>query len=173
LDYDGTLVPFDLHHEHTKPDSSIKEILYQLGTDPKNHVILISGRDKDHLEAHWWSIPITLVAEHGGYYRKHGEAWREVFSFSTDWIPKTLPALNALAFQYEGTFVEQKNYSIAWHYRAIKDKITETNKRQILAAIRSLPEKEHFGIYDGEFTIELRTFGVDKGSFISHWSGNK
>lgn len=173
LDYDGTLVPSDFRYDHAKPDSRIKELLGQLASDPKNDIILISGRDKEHLDAQWQNVPITLVAEHGGYYRNPSEAWQNVFSFRTDWVPKILSALNALSFQYEGTFVELKNYSVAWHYGAIKDKITADDKRQILAAIRSLPERKYFDIYDGEFTIELRTIGVDKGSFISHWASHK
>ena len=32
---------------------------------------------------------------------------------------------------------------------------------------------EHFLIMDNEFTIELRTPGIDKGTFIARWVGNK
>lgn len=173
LDYEGTLVPFDLHHELARPSPYVKESLYQLATDPKNNVVLISGREKEYLDAQWWSLPITLVAEHGGYYRGYNDDWREMFSRSDAWISKTLPALNALALHYEGSIVESKSYSIAWHYRAIKDKVTEEDKRQILSAIRTLPEHDHFQIYDSEFDIELRTVGIDKGSFVSHWIGNR
>ena len=51
--------------------------------------------------------------------------------------------------------------------------MTESDKRQLLAAIRSLPERDRFQINDCEFTIELRTIGIDKGSFTSHWASNK
>ena len=173
LDYDGTLVPFEVDRDLIIPDSKVKNLVSLLANDSKNTVVLISGRDQGYLDIHWSSLPITLVAEHGGFYKNQNEDWHEMFSYSADWIPKTLVALNALTVQYKGSSIEQKRYSIAWHYRAIKDSITESGKRQILAAIRSLPERHHFQIYDCEFTIELRTNGIDKGTFTSHWASNK
>jgi len=173
LDHDGTLVPFEIHHDLTMPDSKVKSLLHLLASDPKNSVVLISGRDRVYLDTQWSNFPITLVAEHGGFYKTQNESWKAMFSYSVDWIPKTLAALNALTVQYKGSYIEEKVYSIAWHYRAIKESITESSKRQILAAIRSLPERDRFQIYDCEFTIELRTIGIDKGSFTSHWASNK
>ena len=173
FDYDGTLVPFEVHPRLTKPDVHVISLLNTIAADRRNHVILISGRDKEHLEASLSNLPIVLVAEHGAYYRNPGNVWRAMFSISGEWTQKALPALKALAFQYDGSFLEHKTYSLAWHYRAIAGKITESDKRQILAAIRSLPEHEHFLVYDAEFTIELRTPGIDKGSFVARWVGNR
>ena len=173
LDYDGTLVPFESDPQHTRANAKVKWLLYSLACDSKNSVILISGRDKDYLDSQWRNPPMTMVAEHGGFYKTNQDDWRKMFSVSADWIPKTLSSLMALTAQYEGSFVEEKTYSIAWHYRAIKEKITDADKRQILAAIRSLPERQHFKIYDCEFTIELRTIGIQKGAFVSLWASGK
>jgi trehalose 6-phosphate synthase/phosphatase len=173
LDYDGTLVPFEMHQDTTIPDSNVRNLLCLLAGDPKNSVVLISGRGKEYLDTQWSNLLITLVAEHGGFYRNQNEDWREMFSCSVDWIPKTLAALNALTLQFKGSYIEEKVYSIAWHYEGIKDGVMESAKRQVLAAIRSLPVRDRFQIYDNEFTIELRTIGIDKGSFTSHWASNK
>jgi len=69
--------------------------------------------------------------------------------------------------------VEEKTYSIAWHYRSLRNKLTAADLRQILAAIRSLPEYDQFIISQSEFTIELRTPGIDKGAFLARWVENK
>lgn len=173
LDFDGTLVPFDLDHKLTTPGKGVLSLLYSLAADTRNSVILISGRDKEYLEAHFNAIPITLVAEHGGYYKNPGGYWNTIFVSSMEWVPRAFTALHALSFQYEGSFVEQKTFSLAWHYRLLADKVTESDKRQILAALRTLPEHEQFIIVDSELTIELRTPAIDKGSFVARWVGGR
>src|SRR5688572_26178876 len=89
LDYDGILVHFELHNELTNPNSYVRQVLNRLASDPKNTGILISGRDKEYLESHCGSLPMALVAEHGGFYRNRGEDWSQVFSLPVDWICKT------------------------------------------------------------------------------------
>jgi trehalose 6-phosphate synthase/phosphatase len=173
LDYDGTLVPSELSSDRTKADLKLTSVLHSLTSDQKNNVVLISGRDKEHLDSQWPNPPMTIVAEHGGFYKNKHESWRQMFSFSPDWIPKTVSALTALTLRYEGSFVEEKTYSIVWNYRSMKKKLTEDDKRQILAAIRTLPERRHFKISDCEFAIELRTIGVQKGAFTALWASNR
>lgn len=175
LDYDGTLVPFDLHPKLTRPSTNAKTILQKLSADNKNQVVLISGRDKENLEAYWGDLNIVLVAEHGGFLRNPKGLWvkQHPYTDTNNWILKAASALHALAFQYEGSFVELKSFSVAWHYRAIADKVTEAEKNQIHAALRALPFQNDFLIYDSEYTLELRTRGIDKGTSIARWMGNQ
>ncbi|MBI1767055.1 MAG: trehalose-phosphatase [Bacteroidetes bacterium] len=173
LDYDGTIVPFFIRPELTVPDTTTKETVYALASDAKNQVILISGRDEEHLDVFWRDSPIILVAEHGGSSKKPGGGWESFISVNTDWIPNALRAFKALCLQYEGSHTEQKTYSIAWHYRAIANEVSNEDKLKILRVIYSLPMHEQFRVYDGEYTIELRSPGIDKGSFVVQWLGDK
>jgi transcriptional repressor NrdR len=66
FDYDGTLVPFASHPQLARPDRRLLKILHQLGANPRNELVLLSGRDKATLEDWFGSLPIGLVA---GYYR--------------------------------------------------------------------------------------------------------
>jgi len=173
LDYDGTLVPFGTDHRITDPGEGVISLLHSLAASRENCVILISGRDKEYLENHFKGVPIILVAEHGGYYKSSDGNWNTMFMSSMSWIPQALTALQALVFQFVGSYIEQKTFSLAWHYRKIADRITDAEIQQILTALRSLPEHQHFVIYDCEFTIELRTPEIDKGTFISRWVGGR
>lgn len=173
LDQDGTLVPLQNDYKNPVFTDRIKDIINTLVSDAKNQVLLISGRDRDYLDLVWRDAGFTLGAEHGAFYRSPGTDWEGLFPNSREWIHKTLPALNSLAFHYEGSQLEEKFYSIAWHYRSIADKIGPSDKKQILAAIRSLPEYGRFVINDSESTIELRTAGIDKGSSVARWVGGK
>lgn len=49
LDYDGTLVSFKKKPEQAKPDQELIESLKNMAGDPKNRVVVISGRDRGSL----------------------------------------------------------------------------------------------------------------------------
>ena len=77
LDYDGTLQPIVRHPEDAKPSRKILNALERLGSDKRNEVVIISGRDKPTLETWLGHLPVTLVAEHGAFLHKAGwKNWR-------------------------------------------------------------------------------------------------
>src|SRR5688572_2736879 len=125
IDYDGTLAPIQSHPELAAPSSSIKELLFRLGRDPANRVLIISGREKKTLENWLGDLPVTLVAEHGGFYKEPDQGWQSFFPDGASWKEKAHPAIQALVFRFTGSFMEEKHYSIVWHYRAIDNAIPE------------------------------------------------
>lgn len=63
LDYDGTLVGIQARPEQARPDQELRYILGRLVSDPRNTVVIISGRDKDVLDEwlgdlnlHFWRL---------------------------------------------------------------------------------------------------------------------
>ena len=173
IDYDGTLAPFKAHPQEAIPTSDIKELLATLAKDKANRVVIISGREKETLERWLGDIPLTLVAEHGGFYKDPGQSWQSFFPSTPLWKNNILPSLYALEFQYEGSFIEEKHFSIAWHYRSVANRINEEDKKQILNAIQSLPINNEFWVYDEDCTLEFRTAGIDKGEFAELYKWNK
>ena len=86
LDYDGTLVPFSAHHLDAKPPKVLIRLLEQLSADPKNELVLSSGRSAENLQDWFGAIPINLVAEHGAIIKKsHNKNWHEVEKSNTNW----------------------------------------------------------------------------------------
>jgi len=47
LDYDGTLVPFAATPGQARPSARVYELLEKLASDPRNEVVIISGRQRD------------------------------------------------------------------------------------------------------------------------------
>lgn len=168
LDYDGTLVPFNETPQETRPPHRVLSVLYSLGMNSRNKVVLISGRDMKYLEFYFEQMPVTLVAEHGGFCKDPGMAWTAINETTngTDWIMEAGKALQALTFQYEGSFVEWKEFSVTWHYRALKDRLSSDDKEQIITALKRLRNAAHFVVTDNHFTLELRTPGVSKDAYL-------
>ena len=73
LDYDGTLVSFAKYPELATIDKNTLEIIKMLSCDPKNQIVIISGRGKDFLEKQFSGVNVTLVAEHGYFIKRTGE----------------------------------------------------------------------------------------------------
>jgi len=65
LDYDGTLVPYFSDINQAIPDRELKRLLTTLARDPRNRVVVISGRTHETLAKWLGDIPVDLIAEHG------------------------------------------------------------------------------------------------------------
>jgi trehalose 6-phosphate synthase/phosphatase len=173
LDYDGTLAPFTVNPQDAQPSDVVLKLLSQLANNAANHVVIISGREKTMLDDWLGKMPLTLVAEHGGFYKEWGQPWKSFFSNVTSWKMKVLPFLQALTVQHEGSSIEEKHFSIAWHYRAVANKIHKNNKEKIFSTVQSLLEGNVFSVYDEDCTLEFRTTGIDKGTFVDLYKKGK
>ena len=117
LDYDGTLVDFKPNIELASPDKELYEILNNLTEDPANHVVLISGRKHENLEDWFSNSPIDLIAEHGAWFKKQHTTWHKIPGLSSSWKNAIMPILETYVDRTPGTFIEEKSYSLVWHYR--------------------------------------------------------
>jgi trehalose 6-phosphate synthase/phosphatase len=76
LDYDGTLVPFAVSPELAKPTASLLRLLRSLASDPRNQLLLATGRDRGTLDRWFTGIPIGLAAEHGAWIKESDGDWK-------------------------------------------------------------------------------------------------
>ncbi len=60
LDYDGTLVSFAKYPEMATIDESALEIIRKLANNPRNDVVIISGRDKEFLERQFSGVHVDF-----------------------------------------------------------------------------------------------------------------
>jgi trehalose 6-phosphate synthase/phosphatase len=117
--YDGTLVPFTNRPQQAAPPPAVVDTLATLAADPRNLFALTSGRRKEDLEGWFGTIPgIWLIAEHGAELRQPDAHWSASRPLaSTNWKSTVMPILEHFVDRTPGSFVEEKKYSLAWHYR--------------------------------------------------------
>lgn len=147
--------------------------MQQISADPHNTVIIMSGRDKSHLDLHWSSYNIVLVAENGALYREPGIAWTSLFDIDDSWMERVGNAMRSLLFQYKGSYLESRRHSIIWHYMTPGNADVENDLDKIVSAIRALPQYGQFEVYEYHQKVELGPPGVDVGSFLTRWIGGK
>jgi trehalose 6-phosphate synthase/phosphatase len=164
LDYDGTLVPFARYPRAAVPDQSLLTLLKTLSADPKTEITLISGRDSQSLDEWFRDIPVNIVAEHGASMRSRFGEWRHAYSMDQSWKPRIRPTLDLFAQRSPGSFVEEKNHTLAWHYRNVDADLGFLRSREMLDNLFHLVRNGQLQVIDGNKVIEVREAGVDKGT---------
>lgn len=164
LDYDGTLVAFNKYPELAVIDKRTLEIVERLTRDRRNRIVIISGRNKEFLERQFNQIDVTLVAEHGYFIKRGNELWEAAFEQEANWKESVMPILLEYVRRCNGTFIEEKTGSIAWHYRNADSDFAQLRLHELrddLAEI--IRHKTDFEILEGNKVLEVKCGKYDKG----------
>ncbi len=163
LDYDGTLVPFDIHPEKVKPDEELITLIKKLSEQNAN-LVLISGRDKNTLQNWFGMLDISLVAEHGIWIKEKNTDWQLIKPMNADWKQKLLPFLKLYTDRLPGSFIEEKEFSLVWHYRKSDPELSSIRAKELTDDLISLTANTDVQILQGNKVIEIRNSGVNKGT---------
>lgn len=164
LDYDGTLVPFAVDPDNAIPSQPLIDILSGLAEDPRNEVVIISGRKKDFLEKWFSGLRINLVAEHGAWIKEQGRDWKMTASGNSDWIPKLKPLFERYVNRVAGSFVEEKDFSLAWHYRGADPEPGKLAAQELKDHLLALTANMDLHVLQGNKTVEIRVAGMTKAT---------
>jgi trehalose 6-phosphate synthase/phosphatase len=164
IDYDGTLVPFSRIPELAIPDARTLLQLRLLAEDAKNKVVIISGRAKDFMEE-WLSQPHTfLIAEHGAFQKAPGGSWECTVDPDQTWKEGISPVMQRYLDRCNGSFLEEKYTSLAWHYRNAPIEIGPLRAKELTEELRSLVSHENkLQVLEGNKVVEVKRTGYDKG----------
>ena len=173
LDYDGTLVGFSGNIEEAKPDEELYSILDKLTSDPLNTVVIISGRNHETLENWFQEYKVDLIAEHGAWQRKHGEEWADIPFLKSAWKEEIFKLLEIYTDRTPGSFIEEKSYSLVWHYRKAQKGLGELRAGEIMNHLRIIAADQGIQMMPGNKVIELRNMEVNKGKAALTWLHNK
>jgi trehalose 6-phosphate synthase/phosphatase len=166
LDYDGTLTPFYKYPYLAKPTGELLEIIKKLSSFPKTQVVIISGRDKQTLENWFRDSKITLFAEHGVWLKKLEEAWQKPHAISNDWKEAVLPIMKTFVDRLPGSFLEEKEYSLVWHYRMANPELAFLRAKELVSNLMNMAANTEWQVMPGNKIVEVKNTGTDKGSAI-------
>jgi trehalose 6-phosphate synthase/phosphatase len=169
LDYDGTLVPFKDRPRKAHPDDDIIPLLESLSSTPGNEIVIVSGRDKETLEEWLGAHDIGLVAEHGVWAKERGGGWQMIETLKNDWKGQIRPLLEVYVDRTPGSFVEEKGYSLSWHYRRSDPGLASIRAGELRDDLGNLTDNLSVGVLEGSKVIEVKDIGVNKGRAVHNW----
>lgn len=167
LDYDGTLVNFAKYPELATIHKNTLELIRALSNEAKNNVVIISGRDKNFLETQFQDLKVTLVAEHGYFIKRNMGVWEEAISPNPRWKEVVMPILSEYVNRCNGTFIEEKTGSIAWHYRNVDSDFAQLRLNELRDDLTEIiRHKTDFEILEGNKVLEVKCGKYDKGQAV-------
>lgn len=168
LDYDGTLVGFKEDPVDAYPDQELLEILDKLKNHEDTTVVIISGRDRYTLEEWLKNVGIEMVSEHGVWLWRD-DRWQLNEGVESSWKSDVMPILENLVERTPGSFIEEKDFTLAWHYRRIDNELGANRVREIRDQLVYLTANHNLQVLEGNKVVEIRNAGINKGKAASLW----
>jgi trehalose 6-phosphate synthase/phosphatase len=169
LDYDGTLVGLQPTPPEAVPTQRLLKVLQKLADDPSNVVVVISGRDRATLEGWLGALPIFLVAEHGFFIKQPGRSWVATAGLPEGWKEPVRAAMQESTARVPGSFVEEKDTSLVWHYRAADVSVAANEIAQLLQKLTGPAKTSPIAILRGHKNIESKLATMHKGTAAKVW----
>ena len=169
LDYDGTLVPFAPKPAEAMPGANLLRLLEKFTKNPRTEVVLISGRDKDTLEGWFGSLDVGLVAEHGVWIKEKGGGWETIETLTSEWKEEVHPILESWVDRTPGSFIEEKEFSLVWHYRKANPRLGELRARELINNVSNTIANLNLQVLEGSKVVEVKNTGINKGRAALRW----
>ena len=163
LDYDGTLVGFHSNPDDSKPDQELNKLLKKLSSDPKNKIVVISGRGRKTLEKWLEPFDLEIVAEHGVWIKRRGKAFKTIIELNDSWKDEIMNLLEDYVNRTPGSFVEIKDYSLVWHYRKVETGLGEVRTRELTSHLRYITADKNLQVLEGDKVVEIKNSEINKG----------
>lgn len=167
LDYDGTLQRFFDNPQAASPDAELYKLLDNLSTMPNTKLVLVSGRDRETFNRWFGNKNYTLIAEHGAWFRECGKDWMEKKPVHPEWKESILPVLESYVDRTPGSLIEEKTYSLVWHYRKADIDLGVLRALELVTDISTLIINQDLEIMEGKKVVEIKVSGINKGMAAS------
>lgn len=170
LDYDGVLRSFTRNPADATPTPEIYKLLEGLAADPKNDIMIVSGRSRADISDWFSHLNIGLAAEHGALIRrKGGKNWHRTSSNNLEWRPFVLELFNYYADMTPGAFVEQKEWALVWHYRTASPYYSQKHLVALRRLLKPIAKQYGLQVIEGKKVLEVRPRDVNKRRAAQEW----
>ncbi|MFN8576778.1 MAG: bifunctional alpha,alpha-trehalose-phosphate synthase (UDP-forming)/trehalose-phosphatase [Candidatus Sericytochromatia bacterium] len=173
LDYDGTLVPIEDTPENAILQIKEKNLINKLINNKKIEIVIVSGRDSKFIEEQFQSINnIEIACEHGAkFFNK--KKWISLVSTNNNWFNIARKIIGDYSKRVPESFVDVKEYSIAWHYRLSPEEFSEYQSKKLKEELEIALSNFPVTVIAGKKVIEVKSIEADKGHFVNWYLKEK
>ena len=166
LDYDGTLMHFFRQPHQARPDGELRTLLSALAAQEGVELVISSGRDRANLESWLGDLPIGLGAGHGAWLRHRGQDWEAAEVGVPGWKDQIRPIIESAVDRTPGSSIEEKDFSLAWHYRNSEPELANVRLAELRETLISLTNNLELSVLDGNRVIEVKPTHIHKGRVV-------
>ena len=173
LDYDGTLVPFADNPQQAAPPPAVLTTLAELASDRRNLLALVSGRRAHEIDRWFGTVEgLWLIAEHGAEWKRpDSSSWEMVRSpIPADWKLSVMPILDHFVDRTPGSFVEEKEYSLVWHYRLTEPEFGAWLANELVSMLEAMLAETELRAFRGAKIVEVKPIWANKGEVFERLS---
>ncbi len=167
LDYDGTIQKFFKSPDPkiAKPSKDLIKIIKKLGEQDGTQLCIVSGRTREALDSWFGKLPIELVAEHGAW-TKSKRQWSQKESSFHKYKKDLLPLFNRYARRTAGSFLEEKDHALVWHYRNVPSELAYVRSETLKKELHDLIANTDLRTVNGSKIIEVKPHSINKGEAV-------
>jgi len=169
LDYDGTLMPIVDRPQDARPDCGLLALIERLAQNEKSEVVIISGRDRTTLDSWLGGLDVALVSEHGAWIKNRGGDWVAIEPLTGDWKKSIRPILDLYVVRTPGSFIEEKDLSLTWHYRRTDSSTGLFRAGELIDNLLGLTSNLGLQVMSGSKVVEIKVSGVSKERAALQW----
>jgi trehalose 6-phosphate synthase/phosphatase len=169
LDLDESLLISDNFPLPSQLDNNIYKMLKTITSSKKNRVVCISGADSQSLESWFDGLRVDLIAEHGMWVRKFGQAWETFDDVSNEWKYDIFPTLEHFVKRTPGSFIEEKDFSLVWHYRKAESGLGDMRTRELSEHLKYLVSNMDLNVVEENMVVEIKSSLINKGRAVKKW----
>jgi trehalose 6-phosphate synthase/phosphatase len=166
LDYDGTLVPFADIPQRAVPPPDLIRLLTTLASERQNTVALVSGRRGHDLDRWFGAIKnLWLIAEHGAELKPpDSQLWEPLRPESSPhWKSTVTPILEHFVDRTPGSFLEEKQYALVWHYRMTEPEFGQWLGNELVSTLEAMLAETDLRALRGNKIVEVKPVWANKG----------
>lgn len=165
LDYDGTLVPFDDDPSSSIPSPELLKLLHSIAQQAQHKLVIISGRTREFLQEHLGSLPISMAAEHGIWFKEENASeWeRHVDLPHQRWKNEARTIIEFYVNRTPGSFIEEKQHAMVWHYRRVEPGLGKLRCGELSSHLKHVLGEKGLEVLEGNKVVEVKPSSVNKG----------
>jgi trehalose 6-phosphate synthase/phosphatase len=170
LDYDGTLVPYANRPQDAVPPAGLPALLATLAADPATLITVVSGRSRRDLESWFGDVKgLWLAAEHGAILRSPETLQWEMYrpDYTNDWKEPVFPVLEHFVDRTPGSLIEEKEFSLVWHYRMADPEFGEWLANELVSNLEQMLADTELRAFRGQKIVEVKPGWANKGEVLA------
>ena len=108
-----------------------------------------------------------LAAEHGLWIRRG--KWKMSDSAPEGWKEEIRPILEVFVDRTPGSLIEEKNFSLAWHYRKVDPALSIVRVGELKDTLSHITANLEVGVLEGNKVVEIKGSFINKGKAATQW----